>query len=542
MGDMLADLYALMGVASTATQEDIHQAYQTLTIRLQIDARPSSAARERLQLLAEAYRVLASPSLRAEYDAQRRLAGANAAAPLAANQTPAPTNPLARSPLAAQTVEDEAPLRLSVTLGTAAPAPLEEPERMYVLAELDSSSPHATPPAAPLNLALVVARSVVLRDPELADTRHTLNMLGAMLRPEDQLTLVAFDDEANVLLDGEAIAGREDTGAALDPAPPRGAPRLSTALLLTLERLATHIEPANVSTIVLITDGVATEDEARCLEFAERARQLGVSIVSLGIGLEWNRDALDQLANVTGGTCAYVDDPRYLTHALADLIERLRATLASRLRLTLEPAPGVSVLRAAVIAPELACVFEGPHTPCAPVTVELGALAGMPEARSSVALWETLLEPATLSASADSQIDLGSIHSTYRALWRSGGRLVRASAPVRASRFTGDTPPAFAPDVRLALELLTASRLQARADQLATSGHVEEACAALDASALRLASAGDANLAEEARQAAAALAHGLARAASVTLRARYSVRNQSPFHHLRRARSGKAGG
>ncbi len=542
MGDMLADFYALMGVAPTATLEDIHQAYQTLTIRLQIDARPSSAARERLQLLAEAYRVLASPSLRASYDAQRRLAAANVTPPLAASQPSAPTSPLARPPLVTRAMKDEAPLQLSITLGAAASTPLEEPERMYVLAELGAAAPHATSSTAPLNLALMVASSVSQRDPELSDTRHAINMLGAMLRPEDRLTLVAFDEQASVLLDNEPVAGREDTGAALDHAAPRGAPRLSTALSLTLERLANRIQPASVSTIALITDGVAAGDDARCLDLAERARQMGVSIITLGVGLEWNRDLFDHLANVTGGTCAFVDDPRYLTHTLADIVERLRATLASRLRLTLEPAPGVSVLRAALIAPELASVFEGPHTPGAPVTVELGALAGEPEARSSVALWETLLEPSALSVSADGQIDLGTIHSAYWALWQNGGRQVRASAQIRAPRFTGDTPPALAPDVQLALELLTAYRLQARADRLASSGHVEEACEALNTSALRLASAGDANLAEEARQAMAALSHGLARAASVTLRARYSVRNQSPFHHLRRAHSKKASG
>ncbi len=536
---MLADFYALIGVAPTATQEEIRQAYQALNLQLQRDVRPSPAAAEQFRLVSEAYRVLSSNTLRAEYDAQRQRGVASATPPMATVQPETPTHLQARG---ARAPEDAATLRLSVTLGAPVATPLEEPERFYLLAELSPSSALATPPAAPLNLAVMASRSLSMRDPDLQETRRALDALSALLRPEDRLTLVAFDEQASVLLDGESVAGRSDVGEALGAVAPRGAARLSSALDLTLERLSAHIEPASVSTLALITDSPASGDEARCLELAERARQLGVSIVALGVGLDWNRDLLDQFASATGGTCAFLDDPRYLTHALADLVERLRATLASRLRLTLEPAPGVSILRAAQIAPELACSFEGSHTPGAPVTVELGALAGGPEGRGSVALWETLLEPSALSASADGQIEVGTIHSAYWALWQNGGRMARASAPVRAPLATSATSPALASDVRLALELLTAYRLQARADRLVASGDVEEACAALDTSALRLASAGDANLAEEARQASSALSRGLTRAVVMTLRARYSVRNQSPFHHLRRARAGKAGG
>jgi Ca-activated chloride channel family protein len=539
---MAADFYALIGVTPTATQDQIRQAYQALATRLQTDASPGSANAERLRLLTEAFRVLASQPLRAEYDAQRK-AVANGAIPSGANQAAITTPPLARVTQGPHGIESATSQSLRVTLGRPVSAQLEEPERFYILAELSPANALAAPPSAPLNLALMTPRAMILRDPGLTETRRALDALTSLLRPEDQFTLIAFDEQAHVLLDGESVAGRQDVSEALEVLPPRGAARLSSALSLALERLATHIKPTSVSALALITDAPITGEEARLLmELAERARQLGVAIIALGVGLEWNRDALDHIASATGGTCAFVDEPRYLTHALADLVERLHATLASRLRLTLEPAPGVSILRAAQVAPELAYTFEGPHTPGAPVAVELGALAGGPEARGSAALWETLLEPSTLTLSAEGQIELGNIHSAYWALWQDGGRMVRASAPVRATRAAPSvTPHALAPDIRLALELLTAYRLQTRADRLVTSGDVEGAREALETSALRMASAGAANLAEEARQSASALSHGLARAAVATLRTRYSIRNQSPFHHLRRALGGRAG-
>jgi hypothetical protein len=273
------------------------------------------------------------------------------------------------------------------------------------------------------------------------------------------------------------------------------------------------------------------------LEVAERARRLGVALVALGIGLEWDRDTLGQLASISGGSCAFLDDPGYLTPTLTDLVERLRRTLASRLRLTLEPAPGVSVLRAAQMAPQLVSAFEGPHTPGAPVTVELGALAGGPDARSSVTLWEMLLEPSTLTAGADGQLELGVMRSSYWALWQDGGRIMRAQAPLRTPLSASATH--MEPDVRLAVELLTASRLQIRADHLVAGGDLEEAREALETAALRLASAGEAHLAEDARQTALALFDGDEVGTIIAaLRLRYTLRNQSPFQQLRRTRGG----
>lgn len=532
MREMPQDLYALIGVAPNATQEEIRHAYEALARRLSTypDAEP-------LRQVSEAYRVLASTAMRAQYDAQRRLSGVYREPARPTGRPAMPTN----AHMQGGWIAAGAPLDVVLTLGAPVSASLEEPERFYLLAELGAVGAPVGAPPARLNLALMIPRAISQRDPHLEETRRALWTLTGQLRPDDRLTLVAFDDEADVLLDGESVAGRAGVETLLNGAPPRGASRLSAALGVTLERLAAHIEPSSVSTLALIMDGAAGGDDGALLDLAEQAQQLGVAIVALGIGLNWDRDLLDQMADVSGGTCVFVDDPRGLTPTLAELVERLRATLASRLRLTLEPSPGVSVLRAAQIAPGLASVFEGAHTPGAPVTVALGALAGGRETPASAALWEMLLEPSTLTIDADGRIDMGVIESTYWTPWQQGGRMARARRPVRAPRATlpGRLPPD--PDVRLALELLTAYRLQERADHLISMGDREEACAALDMSAERLALAGAARLAEEARQASLALSGGQEQGKVIALRALYGMRSHSPFYHLRRSRGGPAG-
>jgi DnaJ-class molecular chaperone len=75
------DYYATLGIASTASSEEIRQAYKRESLRSHPDRFPNSTASERqrhtarFQSLADAYYVLSDTSRRAEYDGLRRSQG-----------------------------------------------------------------------------------------------------------------------------------------------------------------------------------------------------------------------------------------------------------------------------------------------------------------------------------------------------------------------------------------------------------------------------------------------------------------------------------
>ncbi|MER7281039.1 DnaJ C-terminal domain-containing protein [Dactylosporangium sp. NPDC000244] len=67
---MARDFYAVLGVAKTATGEEIQRAYRTLARRSHPDVNKEPGAEDRFKEITEAYRVLSDPSLRREYDAR----------------------------------------------------------------------------------------------------------------------------------------------------------------------------------------------------------------------------------------------------------------------------------------------------------------------------------------------------------------------------------------------------------------------------------------------------------------------------------------
>ncbi|MGZ3666930.1 MAG: J domain-containing protein, partial [Ktedonobacterales bacterium] len=68
------DFYAVLGIAPTASADDIRQAFRLLARQYHPDANPANPeAVERFKIINEAYRVLSTPQLRAAYDQALRL-------------------------------------------------------------------------------------------------------------------------------------------------------------------------------------------------------------------------------------------------------------------------------------------------------------------------------------------------------------------------------------------------------------------------------------------------------------------------------------
>ncbi len=557
------DFYAVLGITPTASAEDVRQSFRLLARQYHPDANPGDpAAAEMFKVINEAYRVLSTPQLRAAYDHALRIVrpASGASQPGAMNgQTVStsaasePTGPGADAPATSRsTTQGPAYHRTGAPAAPAAPTlvirvtpaqlsivPPREPTRYYLLTELGSAREAAVFDPMALDLALVIDRSNSMRNQKIYETKRAVRNILDQLRTDDLLTLVFFEDRAEVLADGETVAGRAGIETALDGLSVRGGTVISSGLRAALERLATRQNRSRVASLVLLTDGRTYGDEAECLELAAHAREIGVSITAMGLGTDWNRDLLDRLAAISGGSAHFVERPIDLQTMFEDAVLRLRATLAAGMRLTYEPGPGIRIARVTRVAPDIAEAFSVPTESLAstalasgPVAVDLGALVGRPDIETAAVIWEMLLDPATF-VPRDGAYDMGRLSATYWAPRQGGGQMERiehvVALPVNA---TSQHAP-VEPDVRLALELVTAYRLQAQADSLKAAGKVHEAAQRLNTAAIRLQSAGSASLADEARRAAQALGPDPEQGVTETLRARYGTKNLGMFHRLR---------
>jgi Ca-activated chloride channel homolog len=552
---MRPDFYGALGLSPSASADEIRQAYRVLARQYHPDFNPDPAAAEQFKLIGEAYRVLSTPQLRAVYDQALRGLNPNAAMqranatqvrpsvwPSGPRETSGPvrTVPTGGGATAAPVTPS---ILLSVTPGQRTLIPPRELTRFYVLAELGPTREAAVLDPLPLDLALVIDRSSSMKKGgKIVEAKNAVRAILDKLHIEDLLTLVFFDDRAEVIADGETVNGRAGIEAALSNLRPQGGTVISSGLSATLDRLAARKKRTQAATIVLLTDGRTYGDEDRCRELAAQARNLGVSITALGMGTDWNRDLLDRLAAISGGSSDFVERPQELQDRFEHVVQRLRATLAAGMRLTLQPAEGVRIARVTRLAPDIAEVFAVPTNslaataasiPVGPITVDLGALVGRPDVEVAAVMWELLLDPAVYAPRAG-MFEIGQLQATYWAPRAGGGKTERLDQIVQVPQNSAGQVAPIEPDVQMALGLITAYRFQAQADAYMTQGKLADAARVMTTSALRLQQAGDEALATQARRAAQALDGNAAQRVEETLRAKYKTKNEPGlFHRLR---------
>jgi Ca-activated chloride channel family protein len=542
------DFYAVLGVPPVASADEIRQAYYHLARQHHPDASDTKTDSERFKVIAEAYRVLGTPQLRAAYDNalriidQRQDPGSNPG-----EQKSAPGQPARRTPAPAMSHSPSLypALRLQVTLGQEEISPLRDMTRVYLLAELGPTGVSAMIEPQPLDLALLVDRSNSMKGEKIFESVHAIQSILDQLHMDDVLTLVFFDDFVEVVADAETVRGRPGIEEALKGIRVRGSTEMAKGLEVTIDRLAARTSTTRAASLVLLTDGRTYGDEQRCFDLAQRAREIGVSITTLGLGAEWNRSLLDQLAAISGGSSHYVAEPSELTRHFQDVVHRLRATLALNMRLTFEPAPGAHIVRATRVAPDIAEAFnvptdQLPQLPFAKITssstvnVELGALVGRPDRETAVVLFEFLLDPRQI-ANQLGEYPLGQIRATYAATQNNNHQeQVRQEVMVMVAD-SGGHASSFDEDVRLALQIATAYRCEVQADSLIQAGRTGEAVQQIDTASLRLQHAGDADLAAKARQMARKLSTSPdLGGVDELLKVRYDTKNLGLFHRLRR--------
>jgi uncharacterized protein YegL len=397
----------------------------------------------------------------------------------------------------------------------------------------------------PLDLALLVDRSNSMKGSKIFESIRAIQSILDQLHMDDLLTLVFFDDFVEVVADAETVRGRPGIEEALKGISVRGSTEMAKGLEVTIDRLATRTTHTRAASLVLLTDGRTYGDEQRCFDLADRAREMGVSITTLGLGAEWNRSLLDRLAAISGGSSHYVAQPADLTEHFQDVVHQLRATLALNMRLTFEPDPGVHVVRATRVAPDIAEAYSVPTdqlpqlpfakiTTSATVNVELGALVGRPDRETAVVLFELLLDPRQI-ANRLGEYTLGVLKATYAATQNNNRQeQLRQEITVMVGN-AGQHPGVFDEDVRLALQIATAYRCEVQADTLMQEGRTGEAIQQIDTASLRLQNAGEPDLALAARQMARKLSTSRDHdSVPDLLKVRYDTKNLGLFHRLRR--------
>jgi Ca-activated chloride channel family protein len=214
----------------------------------------------------------------------------------------------------------------------------------------------------PLNLCLILDKSGSMSGEPMTTVIQAVERLLAQLKVGDRLSVVAFAGSAEVIIPNQIVQDPEAIKLQLkDKLQAGGGTVIAEGLSLGITELLKGTKGA-VSQGFLLTDGhgenglkiwkwqIGPDDNQRCLELAQKATKVNLTINTLGFGSSWHQDLLEKIADAGGGTLAYIEHPEQAVEQFSRLFRRIKSVGLTNAYLLLSLVPNVRLAELKPIA------------------------------------------------------------------------------------------------------------------------------------------------------------------------------------------------
>ena len=216
---------------------------------------------------------------------------------------------------------------------------------MLVRVQAPDRPEHAEQQHIPKRLALVVDRSGSMEGQPLREALRCVVHIAKHMTPEDQMSLVVYDDSVNVLVPLQSMKSLSIIEDAVHQVFSGG----STDLFAGWLEGARQLEGGNnkaISRVLLLSDGQANHGETNMSAIEAQCKQWyakGVSTTTVGLGRSFNEDLMIAMAHAGGGQQYYGQRAEDLYDNFDEELSLLKAMYLRQINIKFLTAPGVIV-------------------------------------------------------------------------------------------------------------------------------------------------------------------------------------------------------
>jgi Ca-activated chloride channel family protein len=173
---------------------------------------------------------------------------------------------------------------------------------------------------------------------------HVLDMLDQ----RDRIAVVAYDDQVTLIAPSQLVSAqtREELKRKINDLRPGGWTDLSGGWLEGCREVAERLTSDGVHRALLLTDGLANRGIIDIEELTHHARELrrrGVATSTFGVGLDFNEQLLEALAEQGGGHFYYIERPDHIPAVFRRELGELLTVVAREAFLSIAIPSGVAV-------------------------------------------------------------------------------------------------------------------------------------------------------------------------------------------------------
>lgn len=200
----------------------------------------------------------------------------------------------------------------------------------------------------PVNLSLVIDRSSSMSGDKIAKAREAALLVLERLGTNDILSVVAYDNGVEVLVPATKVTDREMIAQRIRRIRPRGSTALFAGVSRGIEEVRKFLDDQRVNRVILLSDGQANVGPSSPNELGRlgaAAGKEGIAVTTIGLGLGYNEDLMEQLARRSDGNHAFAENGEALVKIFGYELGDVLSVVAQELSMTVKLAEGIRPVR-----------------------------------------------------------------------------------------------------------------------------------------------------------------------------------------------------
>lgn len=194
----------------------------------------------------------------------------------------------------------------------------------------------------PVNVAIVLDKSGSMQGDKIDGARRAAVAAVNRLRDNDIVSIVVYDTGVSVLVPATKATDREQIIQAIKNVQSGGGTALFAGVSKGAAELRKFKQDDQVNRIILLSDGLANEGPSSTAELAELGESLlkeGISVSTLGLGLDYNEDLMTSLAAASSGNHVFIEGSEDLVAVFNNEFDDILSVVATdfSIRVQLDP-------------------------------------------------------------------------------------------------------------------------------------------------------------------------------------------------------------
>jgi Ca-activated chloride channel family protein len=218
------------------------------------------------------------------------------------------------------------------------------PQEVIVKIDLAAMANQKKSRRTPLNLAVVLDRSGSMTGAKIEKARQAAMGLVDQLAPGDWFSLIAYSDQADVLIPAQRVDDREAVKSRIARIRPGGGTALHAGVTSGARELERHLSAHHINRVILLSDGLANIGPSSTHDLRNLGRMLserGIAVTTIGVGDDYNEDLMAGLAEASDANYYYVKDTEKLPQIFAKELGELVTAAAREIRIEITCPRGV---------------------------------------------------------------------------------------------------------------------------------------------------------------------------------------------------------